>query len=119
MNRFEEDYNNLNLIYEKYYGESYSAPRMAGGQQAAAIGSPSYRKDDLPMGVSGNGGNLHASNSLPDTVSPVSNEEMSEDTHISKVDILAKVDEMIEDAQSTGMYYAIHQLASLKKFISC
>jgi len=116
MNRFEEDYNNLNLIYEKYYGESFSAPRMAGGQQAAAVGSPSIPKGDLPMGSPGNGDNLYASNILPRTVS--SDEEMSEDTHISKVDILAKIDEMIDEAKSSGMDYADYQLRSLKKFIN-
>jgi hypothetical protein len=42
---------------------------------------------------------------------------MSEDTHISKVDILAKIDEMIDEAESSGMDYAAYQLRILKKFI--
>jgi len=120
MNRFEEDYNNLNTLYEKYlleYGSEYT-PRMAGGQQAAQQGSPSFRKGSLPMGVPGDGGsNVYSSNEIPTTTSPVSDEEMSEDTHISKVDILAKIDEMIDEAESSGMDYAAYQLRILKKFI--
>ena len=120
MNRFEEDYNNLNTLYEKYlleYGSQY-APRMAGGQQAAQQGSPSYRKGDLPLGVPGDGGtNLYSANQISNTTSPVSDEEKPENDSISKVDILAKIDEMIDEAQSSGMDYAVHQLATLKKFI--
>jgi len=120
MNRFEEDYNNLNTLYEKYlleYGSQYT-PRMAGGQQAAQQGSPSYRKGDLPLGVPGDGGtNLYSANQISNTTSPVSDEEKPDDNSISKVDILAKIDEMIDEAQSSGMDYAVHQLATLKKFI--
>lgn len=120
MNRFEGDYNNLNLLYEKClleYGSQYT-PRMAGGQQAAQQGSPSYRKSDLPLGVPGDGGNnLYSANQISNTTSPVSDEEKPEDDSISKVDILAKIDEMIDEAQSSGMDYAVHQLATLKKFI--
>lgn len=121
MNRFEEDFNNLNTIYEQYlveYGGQYT-PRMAGGQQAAQQGSPSYRKGSLPMGVPGDAGsNLYSANQMSNTTSPVSDEEKPEEGHISKVDILAKIDEMIDEAESSGMDYAIHQLASLKKFIT-
>ena len=120
MNRFGEDYNNLNTLYENYlleYGSQYT-PRMAGGQQAAQQGSPSYRKGDLPLGVPGDGGtNLYSANQISNTTSPVSDEEKPEDDSIRKVDILAKIDEMIDDAQSSGMDYAVHQLATLKKFI--
>ena len=123
MNRFEEDYNNLNTLYEKYLLEysnsSQYTPRMAGGQQAAQQGSPSLRKGALPVGVPGDGGsNVYSSNEIPTTVSPVSDEEKPKDGHISKVDILAKIDEMIDEAESSGMDYAIHQLASLKQFIT-
>lgn len=120
MNRFEEDYNNLNTLYEKYlleYGSQYT-PRMAGGQQATQQGSPSYRKGSLPMGVPGDNGNAYSSNEIPTTTSPVSDEEKPKDGHISKVDILAKIDEFINEAESSGMDYAIHQMASLKKFIN-
>ncbi len=121
MNRFEEDFNNLNIIYEKYlleYGSQYT-PRMAGGQQAAQQGSPSLRKGDLPMGVPGDAGsNVYSSNQIPTTTSPVSDEEKPKDGHISKVDILTKIDEMIDEANNSGMDYAVHQMASLKKFIT-
>jgi len=121
MNRFEEDFNNLNTIYEKYlieYSSQYT-PRMAGGQQAAQQGSPSYRKGDLPVGVPGDGGsNLYSSNQISNTTSPVSDEEKSKDDHISRVDILARIDELIDEANSSGMDYAVHQMASLKKFIT-
>lgn len=122
MNRFEEDYNNLNTLYEKYlleYGGNYT-PRMAGGQQAAQQGSPSYPKGSLPLGVPGNGGNAYAMNQGTSGIdaAPVVDEEMSDETHISKVDILAKIDEMIDEASSSGMDYAVYQLASLKFFIS-
>lgn len=116
MNRFEEDFNNLNMIYEKYLTE-YSAPQMAGGQQPTVQGNPSFRKGDLPLAVPGSGGNAYAMNEIPSTTAPVSDEEMTEETHISKVDVLAKIDEMIDEAQSSGMDYAVHQLATLKKFI--
>ena len=71
------------------------------------------------MGVPGDGGsNAYSSNQIPTTTSPVSDEEKSKDGHISKVDMLAKIDEMLDEAESSGMDYAIHQLASLKKFIT-
>jgi hypothetical protein len=121
MNRFEEDFNNLNNIYEQYlveYGSQYT-PRMAGGQQSTQQGSPSYRKGSLPMGVPGDAGsNLYSANQMSSTTSPVSDEEKPAEGHISKVDILAKIDEMLDEAESSGMDYAIHQLASLKKFIT-
>ncbi len=121
MNRFEEDFNNLNTIYEKYlveYGGQYT-PRMAGGQQASQQGSPSYRKGDLPMGVPGDAGsNLYSANQMSNTTSPVSDEEKPKKDHISRIDILAKIDELIDEADSSGMDYALHQMASLKKFIT-
>ncbi len=121
MNRFEEDFNNLNTIYEQYlveYGSQYT-PRMAGGQQAAQQGSPSYRKGDLPIGVPGDGGtNLYSANQISNTTSPISDEEKPKDDHISRVDILAKIDELIDEANNSGMDYAVHQMASLKKFIT-
>jgi len=122
MNRFEEDFNNLNTIYEQYlveYGSQYT-PRMAGGQKATQQGSPSIGKGVLPVGVPGDGGsNVYSSNEIPTTVSPVSgDEEKPKDGHISKVDILAKIDELKDAAESSGMDYAIYQLASLKKFIT-
>ncbi len=120
MNRFEEDFNNLNTIYEQYlveYGSQYT-PRMAGGQQAAQQGSPSYRKGDLPMGVPGDAGsNLYSANQMSTTTSPVSDEEKSKDSNISKVDILAKIDEMIDEAKDSGKDY-VYELTSLKKFIT-
>jgi len=120
MNRFEEDYNNLNTLYEKYlleYGSQYT-PRMAGGQQAAQQGSPSYRKGSLPMGVPGDSGsNAYSSNEIPTTTSPVSDEEKPEEGHISKVDILAKIDEMksISVIDSTKYKDENGKAASLKK----
>jgi hypothetical protein len=68
--------------------------------------------------VPGDGGtNLYSANQISNTTSPVSDEEKPENDSISKVDILAKIDEMIDEAQSSGMDYAVHQLATLKKFI--
>ena len=120
MNRFEEDFNNLNTIYEQYlveYGSQYT-PRMAGGQQAAQQGSPSYRKGDLPMGVPGDAGsNLYSANQMSTTTSPVSDEEKPKDSNISKVDILTKIDEMIDEAKDSGKDY-VYELTSLKKFIT-
>jgi len=91
---------------------------MAGGQQAAQQGSPSYRKGDLPMGVPGDAGsNLYSANQMSTTTSPVSDEEKPKDSNISKVDILAKIDEMIDEAKDSGKDY-VYELTSLKKFIT-
>ena len=120
MNRFEEDFNNLNVIYEKYYLNEYSvAPRMAGGQGPTAQGSPSYSKGNVPTTAPGSsGGNLYASNMLPSTTSPVSDEEISDESYISKDDVIAKIDELLKEAESDGMDYSILQLGSLKRFIN-
>lgn len=121
MNRFEEDYNSLNKIYEKYLLESSSqyTPRMAGGQLAAQQGSPSYKKGSLPLGVPGDGGtNAYSANQLSNTTIPISDEEVSDDGYISKLDLIVKIDELIDEAQGSGMDYAVHQLATLKQFIS-
>ena len=117
MNRFEEDYNNLNKVYEKYlleYSDQYT-PRMAGGQQSAQQGSPSYRKGSLPMGTPGDGGtNLYSANQLATTTTPVSDEESA---YINKADLTSKINEMVKEAQGSGMDYAVYQLTALKKFI--
>ena len=97
--RFEEDFNELGLIYEAYFA------KKAGGQSDVQQGEPSLRKGYMQPG----GVNPYALNDIPQTTSPVSDEETSP--------LLDKIDALIKEAESDGMDYAIHQLTSLKAFI--
>ena len=97
--RFEEDFKELGLIYEAYFA------KKAGGQSDLAQGSPSFKKGYMQPG----GVNAYAFNDIPQTTTPVSDEETSP--------LMDKINALIKEAESDGMDYAIHQLTSLKKFI--
>jgi hypothetical protein len=101
MNRFEEDFNELGLIYETYYAQK------AGGQTELADGKPSYRRGAFDSSANTN---PYAMNSISQTTSPISDEETDP--------VLDKIDALMKEADSDGMDYAVHQLATLKEFIA-
>jgi hypothetical protein len=97
--QFKEDFSELGLIYEAYFA------KKAGGQDDLTQGSPSFRKGYMQPG----GVNAYAFNDIPQTTTPVSDEEVSP--------LMDKIDALIKEAESYGQSYAVHQLISLKKFI--
>ncbi|MDH3930552.1 MAG: hypothetical protein OEV22_21700 [Deltaproteobacteria bacterium] len=101
MNRFEEDFNELQLIYEAYYAQK------AGGQTELAQGKPSYRRGAFDNAVNTN---PYAINQISQTTSPISDEETDP--------VMDMIDALIKEADSDGENYAIHQLGLLKKFIA-
>lgn len=102
-NRFEESFNELGLIYETYYHA-----QKAGGQKDAMEGNPSYRKGTFstPQGSV----NQFAANQLSQSTTPVSDEETTSP-------VMDKIEDLIKQAESDGMDYAVHQLATLKAFV--
>ena len=101
--RFEESFNDLGLIYERYY-----APNKAGGQKDAMEGNPSYRKGTFstPQGSV----NQYQANQLSQVTAPVSDEEAPDP-------IMKRIDELIADADDKGHQYTIDSLLDVKKFI--
>jgi len=104
MNRFEEDFKELGMIYEAYFA------KKAGGQQDVTQGSPSWNKGTAGMNPAQI--NQYAANSIPQSTSPVSDEEKEADP------IITKLEELQKEAEDDGQTYAVHQLTTLKEFIA-
>ena len=103
--RFEEDFNELGLIYEAF--ASSTIPTKAGGQIDLVQGSPSYPKRFMQPG----GRNRFAQQDLNThaTIASPIDEETSP--------LLDKINALIKEADDNGENYALHQLTSLKAFI--
>jgi hypothetical protein len=97
--RFEEDFNELGLIYEAF-------AKKAGGQSDLAQGNPSFRKGYMQPG----GGNRYAKQALKTHTAIISDEEYTSP-------LLNKVNALIKEAEGDGMDYAVHQLTALRAFI--
>ena len=114
MNDFQE----LQKIYEGYRGNSMQPPVNSKYKAAHAPAGYSYRKGALPgypgrvdqfeLGVVGD-------YQVP-TATPIGDEEV-EAAEIINLDVLEKVDELIEESNDEGMEYAVLQLSKLKEHI--
>ena len=105
---FGEDIEKLNLIYE-----AFLTPRKASGQQDSTDGKHSYRKGTFstPQGSV----NQYQVNQISQTTQPIDEEDEAKK---NPVEILQKIDDLLAEAEGDGMQYAIHQLGTLKKFIT-
>ena len=96
--RFEEDFNELGLIYEAF-------AKKAGGQSDLTQGNPSLSRGYMQPG----GGNRFAKQALKTHTAIISDEEVSP--------LLDKINALIKEADNDGENYALHQLTSLRAFI--
>ena len=97
--RFEEDFNELNLIYEAF-------AKKASGQKDHVQGAHSYNKGFMQNGNT----NRYAANAMAGPV-PVSDEEKESSP------LQDKIEDLIDEAESNGQDYAVHQLTSLKAWV--
>ena len=95
------DFEEIAEIYESFQA-------VSNGQYSPAQGQPSYRRGQLPTAAPGNA-NAYQANQIPQTTSPVADEETNP--------ILHKIIELMAEAERDEIPYAIHQLGSLKKFV--
>ena len=117
MNDFEE----LQKIYEGYRGLDYNSGPNAKYTADMAPNGYSYRKGQLPTAYPGAGGYSQynagqAGYYQTPTVAIIADEEV-EAAEIINLDVLEKVDELIEEAEQDEMTYAVLQLSRLKEHI--
>ncbi len=114
MNDFQE----LQKIYEGYRGLSMQPPVNSKYKAAHAPAGYSYRKGALP-GYPGRVDQFElgavGDYQVP-TVAVIADEEV-EAAEIINLDVLEKVDELIEESNDEGMEYAVLQLSKLKEHI--
>jgi len=113
------DFENLQKIYEEgYRGYSMQPPANPKYRAAHAPAGYSYRKGALP-GYPGKVDQFQLGSvgdyQVP-TVAIIADEEV-EAAEIINLDVLKKLDELVDEAENDGMDYAILQLAELKRHI--
>ncbi len=115
------DYQKLQEIYEEgYRGLDYNPGPNAEYTANMSPNGYSYRKGQLPTGYPGAGGYsqynyAQAGGYQVGTVLVV--DEEIEAAEIINLDVLEKVDQLMEEAEEDGMEYAVLQLSRLKEHI--
>jgi len=117
VNDFEE----LQKIYEGYRGLDYNPGPNAKYTANMSPTGYSYRKGQLPTGYPGAGGYSQynagqAGYYQTPTVAIIADEEI-EAAEIINLDVIEKVDQLMEEAEEDGMEYAVLQLSRLKEHI--
>lgn len=117
MNDFEQ----LQKIYEGYRGLDYNPGPNAKYTANMSPNGYSYRKGQLPTAYPGAGeySQYNAGQAgyyQTPTVAIIADEEV-EAAEIINLDVLEKVDELIEEAEQDEMTYAVLQLSRLKEHI--
>ena len=116
------DYENIQKLYEEgYRGLDYNPGPNAKYTANMAPNGYSYRKGQLPTGYPGAGGYsqynyAQAGGYQVPTVAVIADEEI-EAAEIINLDVIEKVDQLIEEAEGDGMEYAVLQLSRLKEHI--
>jgi len=119
------DFENIQKLYEEgYRGLSYNQGPNAKYDAAAAPYGYSYRKGGLPTGYPGAGGwsaynaGQAGSYGVPTAVVVAGDEEI-EAAEIINLDVLDKLDDLIDESNEAEMDYAVLQLSRLKEHIIC
>ena len=114
LNICVSDFRELQSIYESSAGLSMDAgPNRA---YPVAQSKHSYR-GNVPFNAGGSD-NLYARMELNhDSPMPIESEEENITGDIEKKRVIAKIDELMEKANSHEMMYAVHTLATLKDYI--
>ena len=116
------DYENIQKLYEEgYRGLDYNPGPNAKYTANMAPNGYSYRKGQLPTGYPGAGGYsqynyAQAGGYQVPTVTVIADEEI-EAAEIINLDVIEKVDQLMEEAEEDGMEYAVLQLSRLKEHI--
>jgi hypothetical protein len=117
------DFENIQKLYEEgYRGQSYDPGPNAKYQADEAPYGYGYRKGGLPTGYPGAGGwNAYnagqaGSYSIPTAVVIAGDEEI-EAAEIINLDVLDKLDDLIDESNEAEMDYAVLQLSRLKEHI--
>ena len=116
------DYENIQKLYEEgYRGLDYNPGPNAKYTANMAPNGYSYRKGQLPTGYPGAGGYsqynyTQAGGYQVPTVAVIADEEI-EAAEIINLDVIEKVDQLMEEAEEDGMEYAVLQLSRLKEHI--
>ncbi len=116
------DYENIQKLYEEgYRGLDYNPGPNAKYTANMAPNGYSYRKGQLPTGYPGAGGYsqynyAQAGGYQVPTVAVIADEEI-EAAEIINLDVIEKVDQLMEEAEEDGMEYAVLQLSRLKEHI--
>ena len=118
------DYQKLQEIYEEgYRGLDYNPGPNAEYTANMSPNGYSYRKGQLPTGYPGAGGYsqynyAQAGGYQVPTVAIIADEEKPiPQAEIINLDVLKKLDELLEDAETHDMAYAIHSLGNLRDHI--
>ena len=118
-----KDFEKIQKLYEEgYRGLSYDQGPNAKYGAAGAPTGYSYRKGGLPMGYPGAGGwsayNAGQAGSYGvGTAAIISGDEEIEAAEIINLDVIDKVNELIDEAEQEEMDYAVLQLSRLKEHI--
>ena len=115
------DYQKLQEIYEEgYRGLDYNPGPNAEYTANMSPNGYSYRKGQLPTGYPGAGGysqyNYGQAGGYQVGTVLVVDEEI-EAAEIINLDVIDKVDQLMEEAEEDGMEYAVLQLSRLKEHI--
>ena len=116
------DYENIQKLYEEgYRGLDYNPGPNAKYTANMSPNGYSYRKGQLPTGYPGAGGYsqynyAQAGGYQVPTVTVIADEEI-EAAEIINLDVIEKVDQLMEEAEEDGMEYAVLQLSRLKEHI--
>jgi hypothetical protein len=118
------DYENIQKLYEEgYRGLDYNPGPNAKYTANMSPNGYSYRKGQLPTGYPGAGGYsqynyAQAGGYQVPTVAIIADEEKPiPQAEIINLDVLKKLDELLEDAETHDMAYAIHSLGNLRDHI--
>ena len=111
MNDFQE----LQKIYEGYPAYDNIGPNAKYKPGEAPPKQSFYRKGQLPVGYPGGSG--YSAYNYNQTKSGYIVDEEIEAAEIINLDVIEKVDQLIEEAEGDGMEYAVLQLSRLKEHI--
>jgi|TARA_R110001583_G_scaffold54894_6_gene167624 hypothetical protein len=117
------DFENIQKLYEEgYRGLSYDQGPNAKYDTAAAPRGYSYRKGGMPTGYPGAGGysayNAGQAGSYGvGTAAIISGDEEVEAAEIINLDVLDKLNELIDESNEAEMDYAVLQLSKLREHI--
>ncbi len=111
MNDFQE----LQKIYEGYPAYNDIGPNAKYEPGESPPKQSFYRKGQLPVGYPGGSG--YSAYNYNQTKSSYIVDEEIEAAEIINLDVIEKVDQLIEEAEGDGMEYAVLQLSRLKEHI--
>ena len=111
------DYENIQKLYEEgYRGLDYNPGPNAKYEPGESPPKQSfYRKGQLPVGYPGGSG--YSAYNYNQTKSGYIVDEEIEAAEIINLDVIEKVDQLMEEAEEDGMEYAVLQLSRLKEHI--